>query len=111
MAKLHDGFVAKGVGLAAISVDPQDASAKLAEELKVRYSLLSDPNLKVALGYGVAMKGEDIAVPAVFIVHPDRRIVWKHVGESITDRPSDQEITRHVDEAIANWKARGKTNE
>ena len=72
---------ARGVGLAAISVDPPDASARLARELELGYPLLSDADLHVAIDYGVAMQGEDIAVPAVFIVLPDRRVFWKHVGE------------------------------
>jgi peroxiredoxin len=74
---------------------------KFAKEADIAYPLLSDADLRVALNYGVAMKGEDIAVPSVFIVLPDRRIFWKHVGESVADRPSDQDLIAKVDQAIA----------
>lgn len=92
---------ARGVGLAGISVDPPEDSARLARELELGYPLLSDADLRVAIDYGVAMEGRDIAVPAVFIILPDRRVFWQYVGESITDRPSDEEILRRVDKAIA----------
>lgn len=53
--------------------------------------------MKTALAYGVAMEGEEIAVPAIFIVTKDKRIRFKHVGESVVDRPSVGDILDEVD--------------
>lgn len=92
---------ARGVGLAAISVDTTDDSAQLARELVIDFPLLSDPGLRVALSYGVAMAGQEIAVPAVFIVLPNHQIFWARVGETIADRPSNEELLSKVDQAIA----------
>jgi peroxiredoxin len=85
------------VALVAISVDPVEDSARLAGKEGIGFPLLSDPDLKIASAYGVAMKGQDIAVPAIFIVGRDQRIHYKHVGESISDRPSPDTILDAVD--------------
>lgn len=47
------------------------------------------------------MQGRDIAIPAVFVVLPGGTIFWKYVGESMSDRPSADEILAIVDRAIA----------
>jgi len=60
---------------------------------------LRDEGLRVALAYGVAMEGRDIAVPAVFVVLPSGLIYWKQVGESVADRPSNAQILDILDEA------------
>jgi peroxiredoxin len=86
--------------MAAISVDERAESAELAERLLISFPLLSDPALKVALAYGVAMEGRDIAIPSIFIVTSDRRIRYKYVGESPADRPSTNKLLAEVDRVI-----------
>jgi peroxiredoxin len=87
----------KGVSLVAISVDPVDDSTRLAGKLGIGFPLLSDPKLETALAYGVAMKGDDIAVPSIFIVGRDRRIHYRHIGETILDRPTPDTILDAID--------------
>lgn len=38
------------------------------------------------------MEGQDIAVPSVFIVGTDGHVHYRHIGESVTDRPSPSEL-------------------
>jgi len=71
----------------AISVDTADDSLALEKRISTNFPLLSDPDMTVINAYGVAMKGQDIAVPAVFVVRPDGHISWRYIGESVTDRP------------------------
>jgi peroxiredoxin len=85
------------VSVVAISVDSQEDSAAFAGKLSIRFPLLADPGLKTALAYGVAMEGEEIAVPAVFVIDKSKRIRFKHVGESVVDRPSVSDILDEVD--------------
>ena len=40
----------------------------------------------------------DIALPAILILDADGRIVWKYVGESITDRPEEDAVLKALDE-------------
>ena len=47
----------------------------------------------------VTMEGEDIPVPSTFIVRQDRTIHWKHVGETMADRPANKELPALADKA------------
>lgn len=98
---MHGALDAMGAQIVGISVDPPEESRALASKLGVRFRLLGDPDLRVASAYGVAMEGRDIAVPAVFVVRRDRAIVWKHVGETIADRPSASLVLSKAKEAAA----------
>ncbi|MBL9023924.1 MAG: peroxiredoxin family protein [Myxococcales bacterium] len=88
-----------GATIVAISVDSKEDSLTLAGKLAIRFPLLADPGLKTALAYGVAMDGEEIAVPSVFVISKDKRIRFKQVGESVVDRPSVGDILDEVDKA------------
>lgn len=88
-----------GATIVGISVDTAEESAMLAAKLGLHFPLLEDAGLRVALAYGVAMEGQDIAVPAVFIVRRDRVITWKHIGESIADRPTAALVLEKAKEA------------
>ena len=92
-------FAAANVSMAFICVDPPDVSkTKMAGLIGGRIRLLSDPDLKVAMAYGVAMVGRDIAVPATFVVAPDRSIAFTYVGESMSDRPSNTYLLKMASE-------------
>jgi peroxiredoxin len=75
------------VKLVAISVDETEDSVALAGKLGITFPLLKDEGLKTALAYGVAMQGDEIAVPAVFVISREKKITFQHVGESVVDRP------------------------
>lgn len=81
----------------AISVDDTPDSVALAGKLGITFPLLKDEGLKAALAYGVAMQGDEIAVPSVFIVSREKKIVFQHVGESVVDRPSVSRLLEEVD--------------
>lgn len=68
-------------------MDLAPESKLLARQLGIEFPLLSDPDAKVAEAWGVAMLGEELAIPATFVVGPDGTIAWRHVGERVPDRP------------------------
>jgi peroxiredoxin len=82
--------------MVGICVDSPAESTELTQKLGIHYPLLSDADLHVALAYGVAMKGRDIAVPSVFVVRADRTIAWSKVGETVTDRPTADVVLAQV---------------
>jgi len=82
-------------------VDTQEDSKKLAEKQDLPFPLLADEDLKVAMAYGVAMEGRDIAVPAVFVVLPDGSVFYRKIGESVADRPTSHELMDVVNRALA----------
>ena len=87
LAAVHAELAGQGVGLAAISVDDPADSRALAERLELPFPLLSDPEARVIAAYGVQMEGQMLAVPATFVVRPDRTIAWRYVGDAVPDRP------------------------
>jgi len=53
------------------------------------------------MAYGVAMDGDDIAIPATFVISRVGRIHWRKIGESMHDRPSVEAILAAVDSAVS----------
>ena len=94
MSELKDEFDARNIALVAISVDSAEDSRKLSEKKGLTIPLLSDPDLAVISNYGVAMEGNDIAVPSMFIVDSNRIVRWRHVGETQFDRPDSEEVLK-----------------
>jgi peroxiredoxin len=88
------------VTVVAISADPLEDSVALASKLGLGFPLLSDTDLAAATRWGVAMKGQDIAVPATFVVLADRTVFWRKVGERMTDLPSNEEVMEVVERAL-----------
>ncbi len=85
----------------AISADSPADSQALRERLGLEFPLLFDEGVAVATAYGVAMRGQDIAVPSVFVVRPDRTIAWKYVGESAADRPPEDRVLEQLDVVLS----------
>ncbi len=86
--------------LVAISADPPADSQALRERLGIEFPLLYDEGIAVIRAYGVAMDGQDIAVPSVFVVRPDRTIAWRYVGESAGDRPAHELVLEQLDRLL-----------
>jgi peroxiredoxin len=63
-------LAALGLGLAALSVDPPERSAALAEQLGLRFTLLCDPRREVVEAWGILNREEKggIAYPSTFIL-------------------------------------------
>lgn len=97
LAAVHAELAAQGVGLAAISVDDPADSRALAERLSLPFPILSDPDARVIAAYGVQMQGQVMAVPATFVVRPDRTIAWTYVGDAVPDRPPLDVVEREVE--------------
>ena len=83
--------------LVAVSVDsPKDTKAMLArmksEGHPFEFPLLCDPSRAAVKAMGVFDAAHDIALPSVLILDREGKIAWKHVAESILDRPAEEEL-------------------
>ncbi len=78
-------------------MDETADSVALAGKLGITFPLLKDEKLSTAVAYGVAMQGDEIAVPSVFIISREKKISFQHVGESVVDRPGVSGILDEVD--------------
>ncbi len=92
-------FDQQQVGLVAISADSRDESTEFIQDSGITVPLLSDPQLKVITAYGVAMDGNDIAVPASFVIDPQGAITFSFIGESMADRPDSNRLLKLAAEA------------
>lgn len=83
--------------LFVISADAPDRSQKLIERNDLKFAFLSDRERTVIRDYGVlhaggGPSGEDIALPAYFLIDRDGRILWRRVAARIQDRPDPREV-------------------
>lgn len=88
-----------GVRIAAVSVDPPRSAQQAASRLDLKFPLLSDAMHSALTSYGVVHRGggpggEDIAIPAHFLIARDGRILWRHVAERLQDRPDPQALLK-----------------
>jgi peroxiredoxin len=81
----------------AVSVDSPEDSREMAEDRKIGFPLLSDPDMRVISLYGVADADREIAVPAVFLVGQDGTVQWRQVGEFIGTRPLPSSLLEVID--------------
>ena len=74
----------------------------MSRRLKLTYPLAVDPELRIIRQFGVEMADRPIAVPATFVLRAgDGQIVYRHIGESIFDRPAAAAILAALDQAKA----------
>jgi peroxiredoxin len=93
LAKDHTKYEEKGALIIALAVQPQDESAFSVESTKAQFPILADDAHTVAEAYGVYNFFEDSeAVPSVFIISQDGRIIWDRIARGLTDRVPSQTI-------------------
>ena len=75
-ALLYPAFLSAGAELVALSVDPPDRSAAVAQQLSLPFPILSDTRREVISAWGVlnAKERGGIAIPSVFVIDRDLRL-------------------------------------
>ena len=70
----------------------------MADLVGAEFPVLADATQYVTKSYGVYnLLNDNVAAPATFIITPDGAIGWRHIAESITDRPTSVEILAEID--------------
>lgn len=78
-------------------MQPQDEAARTVEKTKAEYPVLADSEHVVAEQYGVySLFNDSEAVPSVFIISYDGRIIWDHVATIVTDRVPSETILENL---------------
>ncbi len=94
-----------------LSADEAPESKAFAATHHVPFPLLQDTAAEVAARYGVRMASQDIAIPSIFVIAPDGRITWRHVGEYVPDRPAPEAVLEALDGVAApsgGWQPRAR---
>jgi peroxiredoxin len=77
----------------AVSVEDAAIGRHVSELLEIRYPILSDAEHRVVDQYGVYnLLGDSLATPSVFLIDMEGIIRWAYVGQSSSDRPSNEMI-------------------
>jgi len=98
-------FHARGVEVAAISVDSCEDSKKLCQNRGYTFPFLSDPKADVIRRYGVlhpraGMKDQDIARPAEFLVDATGTIRWVNLTDDIRIRARPENVLKAIDSVM-----------
>ena len=93
---------ARGIEIAAISVDSPEQSRNLCRQRGYTFPFLSDPGSEVIRRYGVlhprgGEHGRDIARPAEFLVDSAGIVRWANLTESILRRARPEEVLAALD--------------
>lgn len=98
---MYPEFLKRNVSLAAISTDDTADALRMVELTGAEFAVLSDENAAVAKDYGVYnLLNDGVATPSAVIVSPGGDIEWKYVGESVSDRPTPDQILAQLDRLI-----------
>ncbi len=81
-------------------MDELDDSKELAEELKLTFPLLSDPEMAIIKSYGVEDPGNEVSWPAIFIIDREGGIAWRNIVDNYKVRPAVADVLSEVDTAI-----------
>ena len=93
MPKLRE----RSAAMVAISVDDPQESRLFRASAGLEFPLLTDDGGRVASLYGVLMTREEIAIPSVFVIAPAGTIAWRHIGETVPDRPTPEAVLAAID--------------
>lgn len=98
---IQDELREAGVRILAVSVDPPGRAQQAVDRLALKFPLLSDREKTVISDYGIVDRaggpgGEDIALPAQFLIDREGQIVWRRVARRVHDRIDPQELLRIV---------------
>lgn len=102
-------FKDKGATIVAISNEAPQKGLDLLKKIKLPYYLLVDAKSNVIEAYGVkvtkrelfdipALRGDhkDYALPSVFIISEDSKILWVYIGKNFHARPKNTQILANL---------------
>jgi peroxiredoxin len=95
-------FRARGVEIAAVSVDSSEESHRLCQSQGYSFPFLSDPKAETIRAYGVlhahgGEDGNDIARPAEFLVDPAGTVVWENLAKDVLARLRPETVLSAID--------------
>lgn len=110
LSEINDDVRRAGVRIVAVSVDSPQHSRQAVDRLGLTFPLLSDTEHKTIQDFGLVHHaggpgGEDIAIPAQFLIDRDGRILWRRIAGRIQDRPDPRDVLRTLQALTAHASA------
>ena len=98
MARAYADFLRRGATVAAIVIDAPGQNAAMVAKLALPFPVLSDPEGERAIKpYGVWDEPGKMSRPAILVLAPDGREVYRYVGVDFMDRPHEDEVVAALD--------------
>src|SRR3954466_3225596 len=96
-------FDARGIRIAAISVDPVETNQRHRAKMGYTFTFLSDPKAEVIRRYdllhrGAGPKREDISRPGEFLIDTSGTVQWRNLTENAAVRARPEQVLRTFDE-------------
>jgi cytochrome c biogenesis protein CcmG, thiol:disulfide interchange protein DsbE len=94
LEQLHQAYGGRGLQVVGVSIDQGDQEQGIREfmqEYGASYPVWLDPDGEVQTVFST------VGVPSTFLIDPDGRVVWKHVGPVQADDP---ELRRLIERSL-----------
>ena len=85
-----------GAEVYAITADTPHLVAQSITEWRLTFMLVVDPERVTIRRYGVLNPKDQVAVPSTFVIDRQGIVRYRHIGTSVEDRPSVQEVLEAV---------------
>ena len=97
MQEDYSKFQELNAEILAVSVEEPSIGQYVTDLLDIAFPILSDEDHDVVDQYAVYnLLGDSLATPSVFIVDTEGIIRWTYVGQSSSDRPSNEMILEQL---------------
>jgi AhpC/TSA family len=98
MARAYGEYLRRGATIAAIVIDSPGQNAAMVAKLALPFPVLSDPGGDGAIKpFGLWDDAGAMSKPAVVVVAPDGREVFRYTGVDFMDRPHDDDVLTALD--------------
>ena len=94
LEELHRAYGPRGLHVVGVSIDQGDQEQGIREflqEFGASYPVWLDPDGEITTAYST------MGVPNTFLIGPDGRVLWKHVGPVTAD---DAELRRLIEQSL-----------
>lgn len=85
-ASNYDQIQAANAAVLALSLDESIVQTQTSEKLQNKFPLVLDPDAKVTRLFDVLNPQDKLARPSLFLLGPDRKVLFHYVGQAIQDR-------------------------
>lgn len=85
-------FDDRGATVVAVSIDPIAKSEEFVLDKMIGFPLAEDADGSAVRTWGLTQSGKKRAVPATFVVARGGEIVYRKIGDSVSDRSTVEDI-------------------
>jgi hypothetical protein len=98
MARAYGEYLRRGATIAAVVIDPPGQNAAMVATLALPFPVLADPGGVGAIkSYSLWDEVGQMSKPAIVVLAPEGREIFRYVGIDFMDRPNDDDVLTALD--------------